>query len=305
MKIVLVSALLILPAIPLRGPSRAQNASSARQPDSSQTKPFSRAAWIAAHARSLRFSGGVLPATAPPFNPPGVYVPPGSFSSVLPASFMPSLASTQPVQASKDLLPTDTSAEPGTHAEPYLDANQSNPMNLVGGWQENRFANGGARCVTYGTSFDGGQTWTTNLIPHLTVADGGPWERASDPWVAFGPNNRVYYSSLLFNETTPDNAIGVSLSSDGGMTWGDPVEINHVKKQFNDKDAIAADSYPASPHLGNVYAAWDVNNNTGKQWVVVSRSTDAGRTFESPVRLGKKGTENIGAIPRVGPLGTV
>ncbi|MGH9763370.1 MAG: sialidase family protein, partial [Blastocatellia bacterium] len=48
-----------------------------------------------------------------------------------------------------------------------------------------------------------------------------------------------------------------------------------------------------------------LNTNSGKQFVQVARSTDGGATFQPPVRVGKKGGENIGAIPRVGPDGAV
>jgi hypothetical protein len=162
--------------------------------------------------------------------------------------------------------------------------------------------------VDYAVSSDGGQTWSEALLPGLTVVSGGPWQKASDPWVAFGPNNRAYYSSLLFNQTSPDNAIGVNRSTDGGATWSAPVLLSRTTSDFNDKDAIAVDMFPSSPFFGNVYAAWDINvgggSDTAPQRMVVARSSDGGSTFQEPVVL-RGGGGNIGAIPQIGPDGTV
>ena len=77
--------------------------------------------------------------------------------------------------------------------------------------------------------------------------------------MAFGPNNRAYFSSLLFNETTPDNAIGVSVSTDGGRNWGLPVQVFRSNFDFNDKEAVVVDTSLSSPFFGNVYVAWDIN----------------------------------------------
>lgn len=213
-----------------------------------------------------------------------------------------------PVRVNNDLLPPGGGAQAETQAEPYLAVNPENSDHLIAVYQESRFANGGARTLNYSVSFDGGATWTEGILPGLTVASNGPWQRASDPWVTFGPNNRVYYISLLFNQSTPDNAIGVSTSTDGGVTWGQPVEVFRSTLDFNDKESIVADAYPGSPHFGNVYAAWDINKSVNGQFrhqeLVVARSTNGGSHWGKPKRIRKKGA-NIGVIPRVGPDGTV
>jgi hypothetical protein len=212
------------------------------------------------------------------------------------------------LQVSKDLLPDDSLAQPATHVEPYLDANPASPAILLGGWQENRFESGGARASGYGASTDGGQTWSVGLIPNSTKAIGGPWERASDPWIAFGPNNRAYFANLLFNESNSQSAVGVSASSDGGLSWGDPVTVTLSSFDFSDKEAVVVDTFPGSPHFGTVYVAWDLNVPKGgviKQFLMLARSTDGGATYQPPVVIRKKGLANIGAIPRVAPDGSV
>ena len=81
-----------------------------------------------------------------------------------------------------------------------------------------------------------------------------------------------------------------------------------VYGEVNDKEAIEVDTYPSSPHFGNVYVAWDINivqdNNFAAQHLVVSRSTNGGVSYSSPAVLRTSGN-NIGAIPRVAPDGTV
>jgi hypothetical protein len=261
---------------------------------------FSRSETLARQMRKMRFSSGVLPGDSIPV----------TLAQAEPAPLVPfqeSLVSAM-TRVNTDLLPPGPVAQPETQAEPYLAVNPENPSNLVAGYQESRFANGGARALNYSTSTDGGATWTEGILPNLTVAAGGQWEKASDPWVAFGPNNRAYFVSLLFNQTTPDNAIGVSRSSDGGRTWSAPVIVHRSTDDFNDKEAMVADTYPSSPHLGNVYVAWDKNIREGDEFVaqrlLVSRSTDGGLTWGNPRKVKKQGS-NIGAIPRVGPDGTV
>lgn len=218
------------------------------------------------------------------------------------------LVASDPVRINADLLANDTVAQRATQAEPYLHANPENPDNLLAAWQENRFANGGARLLNYAVSFDGGQSWSEAHLPQLTILNGGPWERASDPWVEFGPNNRAYYTSLLFNSSSPDNGIAVSVSTNGGATWGPPVTVARATLNFNDKQALTVDTHPSSPFFGTVYVAWDINIDTNgqttAQHLVIARSTDGGATYSNPVRTRKKGS-NIGVIPRVGPDGTL
>ncbi len=219
-----------------------------------------------------------------------------------------SLLVSAPKRVSGDLLPAGSTAQPETQAEPHLHANPLNDANLVAAYQESRFANGGARALNYSTSFDGGASWTEGILPGLTVAAGGQWDRASDPWVAFGPNHQVYFVSLLFNQSNSDNAIAVSRSTDGGATWSNPVIVHRTSADFDDKETITVDTYPQSRHFGNVYVGWDINKFTNgqvtAQQMVVARSTDGGASWAKPKKLRKQGA-NVGIIPRVGPDGTV
>ena len=149
---------------------------------------------------------------------------------------------------------------PNAEVEPWVALNPTNPANLVGVWQQDRWSNGSANGVLTGVSRDGGQTWATVMVPFSRCAGGNPanggdFERASDPWVTFAPNGDVYQMALARNDSNPDSAMLVSKSTDGGATWSDPVVLRFDAdpRVFNDKDSITAD--PNDANLA--YAVWD------------------------------------------------
>ncbi len=177
--------------------------------------------------------------------------------------------------------------------EPWIDANPTNGDNLLAMWQQDRYSDGGANGLGVGVSQNGGQSWTqvplANL-PKFTRCQGaaagsdGDYERASDPWVSFGPEGDAYGVSLSFNETRDQaNAILVSESRDGGATWG-PVSVirrDTSPQFFNDKEAITAD-YTDGRY---VYVVWDRLENLspstykGPTWF--ARTSDGGVSWEA------------------------
>jgi hypothetical protein len=157
---------------------------------------------------------------------------------------------------------------PDSEVEPWIDANPTNPLNLIGVWQQDRWSNGGARGLLAGVTTNGGASWTivddfkTTLCTDGTALNGGGYQRATDPWVTFGPTGIAYQLSLSFNDLEPpittfdfDHALLASRSTDGGLTWSNPVPVirDTAPTVFNDKQTITAD-----PTNGNyVYAVWD------------------------------------------------
>jgi hypothetical protein len=209
------------------------------------------------------------------------------------------------VRVSFDVLePAGGAAQPETQTEPHLALNPERETHLLASYQEGRFSDGGARALTFAVSFNSGRTWQEGLIPGLTHATGGPFERASDPWVAFGPGGRAYYASLGFNERSPENGIFVSVSEDGGRTWGDPVAVHTATADFNDKEAIVVDNQAGSPFRGRVYVGWDTVTANQRQPMRISYSSDGGLSYRPPVTIHDRGS-NIGIIPLVGPGGAV
>ena len=215
-------------------------------------------------------------------------------------------------------LTTSGSVTLDSQTEPMVSVNQSNSSNVVGMWQEDRWSTGGSRNLVLGTSVDGGQTWANIPLPGVSILAGGEFQRVTDPWVDFGPSNRVYAFSLGFDDTGPDNGLFVNTSTDGGLTWGAPVPviIDRQFEFFNDKNALAVDNWASSPNRGNVYLAWDrlAEDPLGKPFVgtysgpaMFSRSTDGGASFSTPQVVFATGTnkQTIGNVPVVFPNGDV
>src|SRR2546428_4834852 len=116
---------------------------------------------------------------------------------------------------------------PNAEEEPWLDVNPTSANNMISVWQQDRWSNGGAHGLAAGVTHDGGQTWTTSFAHFSecaggTAANGGDYERASDPWVSFAPNGDAYQISLSFDATTNRNGALVSKSPNGGENWSEP-----------------------------------------------------------------------------------
>ena len=146
-----------------------------------------------------------------------------------------------------------------SETEPWVAINPADPSNMVGMFQEDRWSTGGARGLTFAYSKDGGKTWKNIPLKGLSRHYGGVYERVTDPWVEFGPDNRVYATSLGFDDTSPASGIFVHVSTDGGKTWSAPITL---KKEddfafFNDRNSLAVDDFASSPFYGSVYVGWD------------------------------------------------
>lgn len=194
-------------------------------------------------------------------------------------------------------------AAPGQHAtevEPHMLANGST---LVAAFQTGRIAPGGATAIGWATSTDGGTTWTHGFLPGLTKGEGsGPYDAASDPAVAYDGKHGVWViASLPLSSTSSTPAVVVSRSTDGGITWGNPISVDPTAPS-SDKNWIVCDSWASSPHYGNCYMEWDdpINNNE----ILMSTSSDGGLTWGAATATGNL-AKGIGGQPLVQPNGTV
>jgi hypothetical protein len=187
-----------------------------------------------------------------------------------------------------------------SEVEPWVEFNPTNPRNVIAVWQQDRWSNGGARGLLTAVTHDGGATWETTF-PHFstcaggTTANGGNYERSSDPWVTFSPNGDAYQISLSVNFVEdPTTAVLVSKSPDGGDMWSEPTTLARDPTDvapflFNDKESITADPNDSK----YVYAIWDrtrfpsdrANFNAQHAFsfrgdAIFSRTTDGGSTWE-------------------------
>lgn len=199
---------------------------------------------------------------------------------------------------------------PNAEVEPWVAVNPTDARNIVGGWQQDRWSNGGANSLMAGVTHNGGKTWKRVVMPHIThcaggnAANGGDYERATDPWLTFAPNGDLYFISQTFNDSNPTNAMLVSKSADGGDTWSDPITlIRDTDGNFlNDKVSITADPTDAN----FAYAVWDrlvfpvpMASATafevafgGRGPTLFTRTTNGGLSWEMPRAIVDGGPES-------------
>ena len=180
---------------------------------------------------------------------------------------------------------------------------------IVAAIQSGRFTDGGASNIGWATSTNGGGSWTNGFLPGTTVfaTPAGPYDRVSDPAVAYDPSHNTWLIASLAISTSGGSVLGaaviVNQSTNGGTTWSNPVVVHAATGSENlDKDWIVCDTTSTSPFYGHCYVEWD--NNGGGNVIHMSTSTDGGSTWG-----GQKNTANnatgIGGQPLVQPGGTV
>jgi BNR repeat-like domain len=221
---------------------------------------------------------------------------------------------------------------PDSEVEPWLEVNPADPNDMVAFTQQDRWSDGGAHGLAIVRTDNGGVSWTTPAPPKFsrcaggTAANGGNYERSSDPWISFAADGTLHAISISFDRSTARNAVLVSKSTDQGNSWTDPTTLRFdtsrsgpLANLFNDKESITAD-----PDNAHVYAVWDritspadnprnpppaYENSLafhGPTWF--ARSTDAGDSWETarPIFAPKASrTQTIGNQIVVLPSGTL
>ncbi len=178
----------------------------------------------------------------------------------------------------------------------------SNGSTIVAAFQVGRIFDGGACAIGFATSTNNGATWTSGLLPGITKwSGGGANDRATDAAVAYDAKHNVWLiSSLTLREAggVHGNAVVTSRSTDGGLTWGNPVTT--ATGGDLDKNWIVCDNTSTSPFYGNCYTEWD--NHGAGNLLQMSRSPDGGQTWSAAAT---NNTGVIGGQPVVRPDGTV
>jgi len=197
---------------------------------------------------------------------------------------------------------SNTTSQHATQVEPdtYAFGNT-----IVSAFQTGRFFDGGASGIAFATSTNAGSTWTTGVLPGITrVQTGttGPYDRVSDPAVAFDAQDNVWMVSSLAILANPVRGVAVitSRSTNGGLTWGNPVTT--ATGSNLDKNWIACDNTSASPFFGNCYTEFDDTNNGNR--IKMATSANGGVNWGAALNTGDNAT-GLGGQPVVRPNGTV
>src|SRR6185437_7764374 len=175
---------------------------------------------------------------------------------------------------------------------------------IVAAAQVGRFTDGGGSDIGYATSTDGGTTWTQGTLPGITSYNGGggSFARVSDPTVAYDAMHAVWLISSvpITSSVTVPNVV-VSRSTDGGLTFGNPVTVASGSTSF-DKNWTVCDNTATSPFYGHCYTEFD--DNAAGDRLKMSTSTDGGLTWGPALNTANSAT-GIGGQPVVQPNGTV
>jgi hypothetical protein len=215
---------------------------------------------------------------------------------------IPAAANVALTRVSTDTF-TNTTSQHRTQVEPDTFASGNT---IVSAFQTGRFFDGGASGIAVARSGNSGATWTTTVLPGITTFQGGPYDRVSDPAVAFEAQDNaptgVWMVSSLAIRNNPVRGVAVitSRSTNGGVTWSNPVTT--ATGSNLDKNWIACDNNSASPFFGNCYTEFDENADGNR--IKMSTSTNGGLNWGAKLNTGDSAT-GLGGQPVVRPNGTV
>jgi hypothetical protein len=124
----------------------------------------------------------------------------------------------------------------------------------------------------------------------------------SDPSVAYDAKHGTWLVSGLFiDSSVSGRGVSISRSSDG-LTWSNPVIAAGNNSASYDKEWVACDNTPTSPHYGNCYVEVDITSSGNR--IVMVTSGDGGQTW-SGERSSADSPSGLGGQPLVQPNGTV
>jgi hypothetical protein len=224
--------------------------------------------------------------------------------------------------------------------EPSVAISTRNPLHLLAGANDYRTVDlpglpageTGDAWLGLFKSFDGGETWTSTLVPGYPQDTSIPgttsllkaFQAGADPVVRAGTNGLFYYSNLAFSRTPGSpSAVAVSrLIDNNNNEAGDPIQFLGTSivdvgtsNVFVDKPWIAVDipragaftcsvgapiqSFP-SGNVYIVYTAFVGDQSHGR--IMFSMSRDCGASWSVPLQIADSNSTNQGPTAAVDPV---
>jgi hypothetical protein len=221
-----------------------------------------------------------------------------------------------PFGASDDFASAYNHAE----VEPQVAVDPTNPVEITGVSQQDRWPDGGARGLTSWMSTNGSTRWAKLPDVPWSACQGGPerFGRVTDPWVSYDKAGNLYF----IGQPIDSAALGISaisVTTWDGTEWNDPtilIEDRGDRFVFNDKVSITGDP----TRVGHAYATWlrfthpaderntpiaDFHSFAFRGNPMISRTTDGGETWSRPEPMRQSNTFFQGNQIAVGPDGTL
>jgi hypothetical protein len=208
-----------------------------------------------------------------------------STSTIPPSTGRPSGAGIANIHVSHDHY--------GVHVEPSVAANPRHPRQLLAACQASPTAN--PQFIATYLSFDAGATWENGALPQPPARQA---PASDDVTVAFDPQGRGYLCATRADNTPGGRAMFAWRTDDGGRSFSAPMTLV-PEGQFIDHPGIAAGA-GQTPSERNVYVAWAGGAGGNPSDLAFTRSTDGGKSFESPrTILTDNRPSDISAGPRL------
>ncbi len=220
---------------------------------------------------------------------------------VAPAKYTGSMISAKSVMGGKEDSPDVpvTDATNVTESENSIFVDPSDNEHILNSNNSTSYIGGGAGSL-YGANYfyssDGGLNWGGSS----SGAGGG---NSGDPTTAI----KLDGSKMYINYISNPGGMGIAYSSDDGTSWT-PKTVAPNPGQLADKNHMWIDNSSTSPYEGNLYIAWTAFGGSNNNNIVISRSSDEGVTWTSPMNLSSAvnaGSHNQGVNIQTGPNGEV
>lgn len=209
-------------------------------------------------------------------------------------------------------------------SEEWVSVNPTDPRNVVVSQNDSKL-HGNRTGVNF--SLNGGRNFGDAVLPNGRVAaeaiPGGEWsfDAFSDPASAFDSRGNLYYTAIGFDVfqdffggvfVWKSNSClkGTALHTPGSGSCNPlseplsgtavPVRMNFENPALSDdKEFMAADSFPGSPFRDNVYVTWTIfdfscpveEGGYCESPIFFSRSDDGGVTWSDPLEISGSSTE--------------
>ena len=228
----------------------------------------------------------------------------------------PSALTACPFGASADFEAAFDDAE----VEPQVAVDPTNPNEIVGVAQQDRWPDGGARGLTSWRSLNGGTSWAKLPDVPWSACQGGPerFGRVTDPWASYDKAGNLYFIGQPI-DSAELGISAMSVTTWNGSNWRPPqllIEDTGERFIFNDKVSITGDPTRA----GHAYATWlrfthpadgrntpiaDFHSFAFRGNPMISRTTDGGLTWSTAEPMRQSNTFFQGNQIAVAPDGTL